>query len=175
MAAGPGRETAREDLLWQIALHYPRERWALGELERLYAASRNTSGLNMLSEKRSSWDASDFRARNDFAATSMLLKRNLPKAFALAKETCELHPGDPVIASTYAYALHLQGKTREGVAVLEKLNPDALEHPSLALYYGVLLSASGQTNKAARYIALARSADMLPEEKTLLAETKGSL
>ena len=71
------------------------------------------------------------------------------------------------IASTYAYSLHLQGKTREGLAVLEKLKPEALENPSVALYYGVLLSASGDAGKAAKYVGISQKAGLLPEERAL--------
>ena len=54
--------------------------------------------------------------------------------------------------------------------MLEKLKPEALETPSVALYYGVLLSASGDTNKAGKYLGIARKADLLPEEKALATE-----
>ena len=104
------------------------------------------------------------------AATSLLLKLNLSKAHALAKEVFTQHPKEAIVASTYAYSLHLQGRTKEGLGVLEKLSPGALETPSVALYYGLLLSASGETNKAAKYLDIAQKADLLPEEKALAAE-----
>ena len=63
----------------------------------------------------------------------------------------------------------MQGRTREGLAALEKLNTESIEKPQVALYYGVLLSAIGETNKARKYLELAQHADVLPEEKALLA------
>ena len=56
------------------------------------------------------------------------------------------------------------------MVVLEKLDAKALETPSVALYYGLLLSETGETNKAAKYLAIARKSDLLPEEKALAAE-----
>jgi hypothetical protein len=54
--------------------------------------------------------------------------------------------------------------------VLEKLKNESLEKPSTALYYGVLLSALGENEKAARFLALAETdGQLLPEEKQLLA------
>jgi predicted Zn-dependent protease len=170
MATTWGRDQAREDLLWQIAQHFPKERWALRELERLYSAAGNTHGLNRVYAAVTSYSPNSFVAQNNLAATSLLLKLNLSKAHALAKEVFTQHPKEAIVASTYAYSLHLQGRTKEGLGVLEKLSPDALATPSVALYYGLLLSASGETNKAAKYLDIAQKADLLPEEKALAAE-----
>ena len=54
--------------------------------------------------------------------------------------------------------------------VFEKLKADARETPSVALYYGLLLSAAGDTNQAAKYLGIAQKSDLLPEEKALAAE-----
>jgi len=165
-----GREEAREDLLWQIAQRFPRERWALRELERLYLAAGNTHGLNKVYSTMASYDPKNFIAQNNLAATSLLLRLNLSKAHALAKEIFTQHPKEAIVTSTYAFSLHLQGRTKEGLGVLGTLSPEVLDSPSVALYYGVLLSASGDTNKAGKYLGIARKADLLPEEKALAAE-----
>ncbi|HEX9047495.1 MAG TPA: hypothetical protein VF988_10750, partial [Verrucomicrobiae bacterium] len=76
---------------------------------------------------------------------------------------------NPAFASTFALALHLQGHTREGIAALARLNDQSLHQPDVALYYGVLLAAIGESNNAAEYLKIAESkADWLPEEKRLL-------
>jgi hypothetical protein len=73
------------------------------------------------------------------------------------------------VVSTYAYALHLQGHDPEGLAVLQKLKPAQLAQPSAALYYGLLLSATGKTGDAAPYFQIAKTqGHLLPEEKDLL-------
>ena len=110
----------------------------------------------------------DFEVKNNLAATSLLLKVNVNKAYELAKELYTERPDHAIIASTYAFALHLRGNTREGVAVLQKYKPEALEDPSVAPYYGVLLSAAGQPAQARKYLGLAPLAKLLPEEKQLL-------
>ena len=170
LASTWGRDKAKEDLLWQIGQRYPNERWTLRELDRLYLAAGNTRGLNKLYSTMASFDSHNFAAQNNLAATSLLLRLNLSKAHELAKETFAQHPEEAVVASTYAYSLHLQGRTQEGLAVLEKLKADILETPSVALYYGVLLSAAGDTNKAGKYLGIAQKSDSLPEEKAMVAE-----
>jgi predicted Zn-dependent protease len=171
MATTWGRVQAREELLWHIAQHFPRERWTLRELERLYLAAGNTHGLNKVYSTMASYVPDDLVAKNNLAATSLLLRLNLPKAHELAKEVYTQHPKEAIVPSasaTYAFSLHLQGRTKEGLGVLEKLKPDALQSPSVALYYGLLLSASGETNKARKYLDIAQKADLLPEEKALV-------
>ena len=164
------QKQAREDLLWQVAQHFPRDRWALRELERLYLAEDNTPGLNKVFSTRASYTPQDILAQNNLAATAMLLKLNLPKAHALAKELFAKHPDEAIVASTYAFSLHLQGRTKDGLLVLRKFKPEALEIPTVALYYGLLLSEAGETNAAGKYLAIAQKTRLLPEEKVLLAE-----
>jgi hypothetical protein len=55
---------------------------------------------------------------------------------------------------------------------LQKLKPSQLEQPSIALYYSVLLSATGKASEAAPYLQIARTKGrLLPEEKQLLTDT----
>jgi hypothetical protein len=170
MARSWHRPQAEQDLLWQIGQYFQRERWAWRDLERLYLAGGNTRGLNKLYAMRANYDSTNFVAQNNLAATSLLLKVNLADAHALARELHAGHADDGIIATTYAYSLLMQGRTNEGLAALEKLKPETLQQPPVALYYGLLLSAAGQPAKAARYLALAQEAPLLPEEKALLAQ-----
>jgi hypothetical protein len=175
LASNWGHQQAKEDLLWQVAQRFPKDRWALRELERTYLAAGSTAGLNKVYATRVSFNPNDLVAKNNLAATSLLLKLNLPQAHALAKELYAKHPEEAVVASTYAFSLHLQHRTKEGLAALRKLKPELLETPVPALYYGLLLADSGEATEAARYLALAQKGEMLPEEKALIAAAvKGS-
>ncbi|HWI59037.1 MAG TPA: hypothetical protein VNZ22_17560, partial [Bacillota bacterium] len=167
-----GQSKAKEELLWQITQRFPAERWAWLELDRFYSSTGNTRGLNKLYAFIANADAKNRLARNNLAATSFLLRIDLAKAHDLARELHAQYPADAVITSTYAFSLHLRGHTREGLSALEKLKPQALEAPAVALYYGLLLSANGETNKAPRYLELATSGSLLPEEKELLAQVR---
>ena len=93
-----------------------------------------------------------------------------------AAENYAQAPNDPPVVSTYAYALHLQGRDQAGLAAMQKLPTATLEEPSVALYYGVLLSATGKGNEAAPYLKIAQTQGrLLPEEKQLLATTRNEL
>jgi len=165
-------ESAIDDLLWRIVQKYPRERWAQQDLERRYFVAGNTARLKQLFARELSFFPDDISLKNNLAATMLLLSDNLPRAFQLANDAYVRGPEDPVIVSTYAYSLHLQGRTQDGVAALEKLKPAALAEPSVALYYGVLLSALHETNQAAPFLAIAKTkGQLLPEEMRLLAAT----
>jgi predicted Zn-dependent protease len=170
MATSSGRQQAREDLLWQIAKRFPGQHWALRELERSYLAAGNTRGLNKLYSTMASYAPNNFAAQNNLAATSLLLKLNLTRTHELAKEIYSAHPEEAIVTSTYAFSLHLQGRTKDGLAALEKLKPEALETPSVAVYYGLLLLEAGETNKAGKYLGIAQKSELLPEEKALVAE-----
>jgi hypothetical protein len=167
------RESAREELLWRIVDRFPREKWVYRELDRHYLAAGNTRGLNKLYAAMLKASPNDKTLKNNLAATSLLLNANLTLAHELAREVFMANATEPVPVSTYAYSLHVQGKTLEGLAVLEKLKPAELARQPVALYEGVLLWAAGRTNEAARYLEIAATdGDLLPEEKALLSRCK---
>jgi predicted Zn-dependent protease len=161
----------REDLLWRILRRFPDARWAQDSLERFYFDAGNTAGLYQLYTKQLPRSPQNVALKNNLAATALLLKTNLTQACQWAAEVYAQNPGDPHTASTYAFALHLQGRNQEGLAAFQKLKPSQLEERSVALYYGVLLSATGKAGEAAPYLQIARTkGQLLPEEKQLLAE-----
>ena len=163
---------AREDLLWRILRRYPDARWAQDGLAQLYFDAGNTAGLYQLYLKQLPRSPQNVGLKSNLAATALLLKTNLTQASQWAAEIYAQAPTNAHMVSTYAYALHLQGRNQEGLAAFQKLDASQLEKPSVALYYGVLLSAAGRTSEAAPYLQLARTkGQLLPEEKQLLAET----
>ena len=169
------RPLAREELLWRIGTRFPGEKWAFRELGRAYLAAGNTRGLHKLYGAMYNSNPSDLVLKNNFAATSLLLKLNLPKAHQYAKEIFVAAPHDPVPVSTYAFSLYVQGKTAAALAELQKLDPAALEKQPVALYQGLLLWASGKPAEAAHFLDIAAKAtDLLPEEKALLAECEST-
>lgn len=170
MANAWGWNEQKTDLLWLILQRFPQQRWALDQLNRSYLETGDTRSLLKVYSSMREYDAKNMAVNNNFAATSLLLKQNVNLACELAKESYAQRPDDAAIASTYAYALHLQGKTGEAVQVLEKLKAQELEKPSIAAYYGAILSASGQTNKAKQYLQLAAGGRLLPEEKQMVEE-----
>ena len=79
---------------------------------------------------------------------------------------------NPVFASTYAFSLHLQGKTKEGIEVLRALKPEELADPAVAVYYGVLLAAAGEAQAAKDYLDKSAKAFLLPEELALVTSAR---
>jgi Flp pilus assembly protein TadD len=78
------------------------------------------------------------------------------------------------VASTYAFALHLQGRDKQGLAVLRKFQPSELTQPSVALYFGVLLAATGNAEEAVPWLQIAQTkGHLLPEEQELLSTALG--
>ena len=165
---------AREDLLQRMFGKFPREAWVGKALEQVYLAGGNTAALNRLDTKLLSNFPQNAVFKNNLAATCLLLKTNLPQACQWAREVYAGNTNSPDAASTYAYALYLQGRTKDGLAVMQKLDASLQQQPDAALYYAVLLAASGATNEAAFYLKIARTkTQWLPEEKRLLAAAGG--
>ncbi len=163
----------RDEVAWRIVQEFPAERQMLSLLEKTYVATGNTAGLQKVYSAMMKYDSPDAVAKNNFAAISLLLNRRADEAREIARENFQLHPQDSVIVSTYAFSLHLQGKTDDGLKLLAQLKSDELRKPGVATYYGLLLAAAGQTNRALEYLDLAvQSTQLLPEEKTLIANAR---
>ena len=157
-----------EGLLWQVSKQFPEERWALQSLERDYFESGSTRKLLEVYSAMNRGNPKDLTAKNNLAAVCMLLRTNLVQAHELVSDAYAKSPTNAAIVSTYAFSLHLRGRSPEGLALLGRLPETELQRPSLAAYYSFLLSVAGEADKARKYLALAQRAPLLPEEKALL-------
>jgi tetratricopeptide (TPR) repeat protein len=164
------RQQDKEDLLWRIVERFPSQRWALRELDRIYAAGGNTRGQNKVYAAMLAMVPTDVALKNNVAATSLLLKTNLRQAHELAREVYEEGKTNAVFVSTYAYSLHVQGKTDEALRLMRTIPETSLREPAIAVYYATLLAAAGERKKAGVYFGAAEKGPLLPEERQLLAE-----
>lgn len=156
-------------LLERIVEKFPQEHWAQQALEQSYFTAGKTLELYQLYARLFALFPRENGVKNNLVATSLLLKTNLAQTSQWAAEVYAQTTNEPVIASTYAYALHLQGRHADGLAALQKLTPAQLQNPSIALYYGLLLAATGKNAEAAPYFQIARTqGQLLPEEQQLL-------
>jgi predicted Zn-dependent protease len=174
LAAAWQWDSQREELLWRIVKHYPGERWALQSLNQLYLAGGDTRGLQKIYATLVDNNPADLIAKNNLATVDLLLNLQISEAAQMAREAYLKYPKNSAFATTYAYALHVQGSTADGLKILESLAPPQLEQPGVAVYYASLLAASGQTNKAAKYLDLAATGKLLPEETSLLRAARGT-
>lgn len=167
LAQGWGWTNETEDATWEFARQF-HDRSALLALEKAYYLRGNTAGLLRVYATVFDQQPTNALVMNNLATVSMLLKTNLSNAYGLAQEAYSRAQTNGSIASTYAFSLLLQGKTNQAVQVMTKLSERDLRDPSTALYYALLLSASGRAEEAKPYRALAASARLLPEERDLL-------
>ncbi len=156
------------ELLWMVADRFPKERWALADLDKIYQADANLRGLNRVYAKQLAYDPTNIVLRNNLAASGLLLNQNPAEIAAAFQPFWREHTNHPAITSTYAFALHREGKTDEGLKVMEQLPAAQLRLPTVAAYYAVLLAESGRTNEAKPFVALARTVRLLPEEQAML-------
>jgi Flp pilus assembly protein TadD len=161
-----------EQVLWRAASKFPKQTWPLTSLQNLYVARGDTAGLRRVYQALMQRDPQDELARNNFTMLSLLSGKDLPTAHEYAAELYASEPANPVFASTYAFSLHLQGKTKQGVEVLRALKPADLLNPAVAVYYGVLLSAAGEARASKDYLDKSDKAFLLPEELALVASAR---
>ena len=164
-----------ETLLWRAAKQFPQERWPLESLQGNYARMRRTSGLFDVCSAMLERQPTNAVVQNNWANLAFLLQTNVARAHQVAQQVYARNTNHFAFVSTYAWSLHLQGKTREALGIIETLDSSKLEQPSVASYYGALLAASGQSDKARRYLAKAETAPILPEELSLVTAARKQL
>ena len=175
VAGAWGWQREQDDLLWSIVQRFPRETWALETLKQQYATRRDTRGLQRVYSTIAGFNPRDVIAKNNLAAISLLLNNQVSQAHQMAREVYQGNSTNEIFASTYAWSLHLQGKSAEALQVMEKLETRHLENPAIALYYGALLATNRQPQKARLYLDIATNATLLPEEMTLLQNVSATV
>src|ERR1035437_7269087 len=137
-----------EDLLWTIVNNFPNERSAAQTLgQALFAGGRTRPLMLFYSQELKRFPAS-LAIKNNLTMTALLLDAQEIKPYDMAREVYQKAPTNSTYASTYAFSLHLQKKDAEALKVMQQLPPKALEDPSIAGYYSLILQATGDRAKA---------------------------
>ena len=142
-------------------------RQALTALQRLYKSKQNSHGLLRVAKRALELNPADLVAANNCASLGLLLTGDSSARRLAAKLHVE-HPANTVFSATYAFALHLEGKTGEALKVMETLQEAQLRHPAIAAYYFVMLVENGKMERAHSFLSAANQAALLPEEQQLL-------
>jgi len=164
-----------EELWWNLAGRHVNEQRALLALFEIYTKAGDTARLHDVSLQLYRFDPRSDVAANNVAALSLLLRLDLPRAHKLALENYQRSPGNAIVVSTYAFSLHVQDRDAEGVKVMSALPEEQLRIPQVAAYYGILLAAHKEAEKARKYLGLAARAHFLPEEQALINQARESL
>lgn len=170
LVGGWGWKTETTQLWWRIASGSSGQRPALKELQRIYSADKNTVELYRVARRALQLEPANPAMKNNAAMLALLLGSDTAEAHRFAGENFRLAPDDPMIASTRAFSLHLQNRTREAVEIMAQLPEAVLRDPSVAACYGVLLAAAGDHEKAKPFLEAAsqQRQQLLPEEIALV-------
>lgn len=163
------------ELLWLIAKDPVKGDDALRTLYTYFAKNSDTQNLYRVLLHQSELHPDDRNVQNNFAQLALLLNLNAERGQKIARDIYEKDPKNPSYASTYAFALHVQGDTKKGLKVLEVLTPEQLHKPEIAAYYGILLAAVGDQARAGEFLDVGDKATLLPEEKALMEKARRSL
>jgi tetratricopeptide (TPR) repeat protein len=175
LANGWHWETEAEDVLWRVAKNFPREGWALDSLNNGYMRRADTRGLFSVYATLLEHGATNGLVMNNYASLALLLGTNVARAHQIAHEVYLKGTNNPAFVSTYAWSLFLQGKTADALKMIEQIPPERLAEPSMAAYYGTILAANGQKEKARAFLERTQTGPVLPEEKALAEATKSKL
>jgi tetratricopeptide (TPR) repeat protein len=156
------------EVLEKVTTAFPKEKWAVEQLEAQLYAQGDTRGIQTLLTRVQASDPKDARLKNNLANVYLLRNSEVEKANHLAHEAYDAMPNNPFFASTYAYSLLLQNKREEALKVITGVNSKYLRIPSVAAYYGVVEAQCGHHDIAKDPLTCAEAGKLLPEEKELV-------
>ena len=158
--------------LWLRVAHNPlSRREALDALSEIYRASNDLPNLCLTAMRLHETSPEEPLIAAEYARLSMILDRNPSEGQRVAKEAFDQAPTEPPCVVAQALSLNSQGRTPDGIAILQKLAPEKLHDARVALYLAVLLLDDGKADAAHEFIDAANSGFVFPEEKKLLQET----
>jgi len=170
-----GWDSECDDLLRTLLKDPKQAVWASLTLYRRLEKRNDTYGLWEVTARLVEIDPGNDVAVNNFASFSLLLNKDVSRASQLAQKLYAKHPGEAKYVSTYAFSLYCRGHADEAVRVMNTLGSEYLQEPDIAVYYGVMLAESGDTERAAFFLGRAAGADLLPEERALAKRAQEKL
>src|SRR5438309_6013731 len=162
---------AQAEQLWLRVAHNPlSRREALDALFEIYRASNDLPNLSLTAMRLHETSPEEPLIAAECARLSIILDRNQSEGQRVAKEAFDQAPTEPPCVVAQALSLNSQGRTPEGIVILQKLPPEKLHDARVALYLAVLLVSDGKADAAHEFIDAANSGFTFPEEKKLLQE-----
>jgi tetratricopeptide (TPR) repeat protein len=174
LAEGWGYTAEAEDAWWLIANGNENATAALTELQRLYKSKQDSHGLLRVAKRALELNPGDLVAANNCASLGLLLTGD-GSARRLATKLHFDYPASTVFSATYAFALHVEGKTKAALKVMETLKEAELRYPAVAAYYFVMLVENGNMERAQSFLSAANQAVLLPEEQKLFGDATRKL
>src|SRR5438132_3392783 len=131
-------------------------REALDALYKLYRANNDLRKLYDVLRRLHEASPNEIGIIANLARLGLNIEQNTKQAQELAKQAYDRNSADPNCAVTYAFSLYVQGRSSEGLDVLEKLSPESLHESHAAVYVAVLLLDLNETDDAKEYIQAAK-------------------
>src|SRR5438477_1792537 len=161
----------RAEQPWSRVAHAPlSRREALDSLFAIYRANNDLPNLYLTAMRLHETSPDEPLIAAEYSRLSLLLDRNRDEGRRVAKEAFDQAPTEPPCAVAQALFLNSEGRTADGIAILQKLPPKKLHDPRVALYLALLLLNDGKSDAAREFIEEANSGFVFPEEKKLLEE-----
>jgi thioredoxin-like negative regulator of GroEL len=159
------------EALWsRLSRNSATRREALDALYKLYRSVSDPKKLYDVLQRLHENSPNEVGISANLARLGLNIDQNTRQAQDLAKQAYEQAPTDVNAAVAYAFSLYVQGRTMEGLDVIQKLRPDAMHDPHNAVYAAVLFLDVNQPDTAKEYIQIAKRGPLYPEEKRLLED-----
>lgn len=161
-----------ESAWWALADAADDPGLALDQLATLYRQRTDANGRYRVARRRVEFHPMDRMAIAELAYLTLLIDAAEPDSEPLIETLRRRPPLSTEAVRACALNLWRHDRAKEAVPLFETLTIASREEPSLAWFYGCILSAAGDTTKAAHYLALGANFPRCPEEEALYREAR---
>lgn len=161
-----GWEAEKESLLTVLSKDKIFQADALHKLFQIHLARKDAAQLLPVAEQLSRLNPKSMILEGNYLSLALLNDPQSTKVHRSCERFFHNYPHNPHALSLQGYALVLQGKTAEGLALMERIPPEIRQRPPINLYYAYTLSKAGRQAEAGEV------AKSVAREKLLDAELK---
>ena len=163
---------ARDQALWQTTRSFPGEPEAWRELALAAESADDSARLSVVLKAWAMAWPGDRSVQSSRVFLGVVRGEPDPALAREARAALTRSDALPEEIAAGAWVLAGEGRAAEGLAALDQVAGKMTGRPRAALIYCVLLSEAGRTAESGRFLAMASSAALLPEERALLARVK---
>ncbi len=171
LAATWSYEPGSEHTLWRIAHLAPDQTWAHQRLFTVYRSQGKPARMRDVMLELRTQHPGVARYDHDWALLTLLLEpvRTWGDAKDIMRRLHEAEPENPNYATGYAFALAQADRGEEAVAVAEAIPAAFKAQAARAPYLAYVYAVAGDRERMEHFRRAAQGADMLDEERQLLA------
>jgi len=164
-----GWDAEEETLLTALSKDKIFQADALQRLFQIHLARKDAAGLLPVAGELFKLNPKSMILEGNYLSLALLNNPHSTKLHRICESFFYNHPRNPHALSLQGYALALQGKAAEGLALMDRIPAEVRQRAPIHLYYAYTLSQAGRQAEAAEIAKKVSKDNLLDAEREILS------